>query len=145
MEQRRGNEIEPGAKVLKFRSLRPRRGRVVTASEVAQIKEARVLQSRRQKIAAWLNEAWMVLAWIVALSLLTPALSHHRVFNIELSMAFVLAISLPMMRGGRIASAVRAALAGLSLRRRARREAKRSRTAQTPPRVPLKSPDHPLQ
>jgi hypothetical protein len=86
--------------------------------------DARKLWSRRQALARWIDAFWVLLASALAASRTWDALERHEVFGLEASVAFVLLVSIPIIRGRALFSAL--ALTPRTLRRwmRARKQPK---------------------
>ena len=120
MDGHRSPQVEPTGKVVKFPPLALRQKANASGAKVYQ---ASVLEQRRRRAGKWLDAAWMVLAWIVAAAQLSVAIVHHQIFGTLSSMAFVVVVSLPLLRMGEILGAVRGAMAALKRMRTPRRSA----------------------
>ena len=121
MHRQQDPQVETKGKVLRFPSLGA--GHAATASHIARVNAAHALQRREQRAAAWIGGAWVLLAWIVAVCRLHLAITQHQVFGAEASMAFLVAVLLPLMRARSIAAAARDALVALRRAWSARRDA----------------------
>jgi hypothetical protein len=140
MDRHRHSEIEARGNVLKFRPLRA--GRPATTADVARAKEEQSLRHREQRLAVWVVRIWMLLAWLVALSRLRLALAHHEVFRADASVAFVVAVIIPIMRIKSIVAVLREAVAAV---RRAKPGGGKEPTETTEQTSPRRTADRFLQ
>src|SRR6266404_312847 len=104
MERHRNPQVDATGKVLRFPPISA--GRAPTASDVAEVNQARVLRRREKRSALWIDGAWVLLAWIVAVCRLRLAIMQHEVFGAEASMAFLVVVLMPLMRAPRIIAVV---------------------------------------
>jgi hypothetical protein len=98
---------------------------------------------RQRRAAAWLNGTWVLLAWTVAVDRLWLAIKHHQVFGAETSIAFLVVVVLPLMRGPKLVRAMWPAAVALRRASAARRDAN-GEPHDAPPR-PRSRSGHPLQ
>jgi uncharacterized membrane protein len=92
-------------------------------ADVAQVREANALRRRQERAASWMNRIVLLLAWIVAVCRLELALTHHEVFGVVASMAFLVAVLMPLVHARSIAVAVREVAVELRRGRTERRKA----------------------
>jgi hypothetical protein len=95
-------------------------------SNAAKGNEARAIVHMQQRTSTWISVSWVLLAWTVAAGRLRFAITHHQVFGVETSMAFLVAVLIPVMRARRIAQTVREVVVVLRRARRDRRQGSRS-------------------
>jgi len=119
--------VETTGKVLTFPSPDSEFPPPAAEAEASAAGDARVnvalAMRRRRRQAKRLGLAWMLLAWILAASRLSFAVTHRQVFGIEASAAFLLVVSLPLILARRVAGALRSAAGALCSARRRRRGA----------------------
>jgi hypothetical protein len=142
MDHRRNPPVEPTGKVLRL--VPRRRGRPTTTLDVELVKEEREQRRRDQRAAAWFDAAWVALAWTVSVWELRRAIAHREVFGVETTIAFLVAIALPLVRARRIIAALRRGTAVLK-EVRAIRRAKREGAAAVEEEQPKPHASGPLQ
>jgi hypothetical protein len=123
MDRHRNPPFETTGKVVRI--VPKRRGRPTTL-DVAMVNEERAMRRREQRAVVWLDGAWAVLAWTVSVFRLRLAVVHHEVFGLETTLAFLVAVALPFLKGRRIVAGVRTAAIALK-QARARRAARHDR------------------
>jgi hypothetical protein len=96
------------------------------AGGAVRVTEAEAMRRRRQ-LAQWLDGMWLLFAWILAASRLSFAVSHRQVFGAEASTAFLLVVSMPLIRARRVAAKLRGAISVLRSANRAGRAAESAR------------------
>jgi hypothetical protein len=120
MDRRRNPPFESTRNVLRLAPPLSRR-RPLTTLDVAMVHQERAVRRREQRAVAWLETSWVLLAWILSLIHLRSAIANHVVFGIESSIAFVVAVALPIARGRRIFMALRRTAIAVKEARAARR------------------------
>jgi hypothetical protein len=133
MERHRSSQAEKGENVLAFRPVRS--GNLRRYSGIAPVNEERGLLVREDRLGTWSKGAWVLLAWLLAMSRLLPAARHHDVFDNETSLAFVVAVLMPVLYWRSFVSALRETAVALRKTKAARR-AKRQRSRAQPPTRP---------
>lgn len=124
MDRRRDPPFEPRGKLL---WIIPRRRRQATTADVALVQHERAQRRKDERAAAWLRGTWVAMAWVVSICRLHLGVVRHEVFGVESTMAFLVAISLPLLYGRRVVSAVRTVARALRRARAARRSARAQR------------------
>ena len=104
MDRRRDPPFEPRGKLVWI--VRQRR-RPATTSDVALVQHERAQRRRDERAAAWLRGTWVAMAWIVSVCRLRLGVVRHEVFGGEPTMAFLVAISLPLLHARRVLAAFR--------------------------------------
>ncbi len=121
MDRHRDPPFEPRGKLL---WIVPRRRRPATTVDVALVQHERAQRRKDERVAAWLRGAWVLMAWIVSVSRLRLGVARHEVFGVESTLAFLVVISLPLLHGRRVVSAVRMAVKALRRARAAHRSSR---------------------
>lgn len=117
--------VEANGNVVRLRAARS--GRAVTESDVARANKERALRNRQDRLAAWCRGTWVLVAWALAVYRLRSAIVLHVVFDAEASLAFLVAVLMPILYGKSLISGVRAAL--IARKRRGMRRARSQRHA----------------
>jgi hypothetical protein len=86
------------------------------AASVARIEGARATLLRRRRME-WLEGTWVILAWIVAANRVSFTVRQREVFGFEAMTAFLLVVSMPIIRAPYIAAAVRGIVRALRSRK----------------------------
>ena len=135
MDRDRDPPVETTGKVLTF----PFHGAEpeVAAAGVAGLDDARAAARRGRLSAAWIDGAWVLLATILAGYRVWIAVAHRQVFGAEASAAFVLVVSMPLIRARRIVAAVGRAVAALR-RRPSPGRGIESGGPDSPPKLPVR-------
>jgi hypothetical protein len=121
MDRQRDSLFEPRGKLVRI----VRQGRrPATTTDVALVQHERAQRRKDERAAAWLRGTWVVMAWVVSICRLRLGVARHEVFGVESTMAFVVAISLPLLHGRKVVAAVRSALKAFRRARAARRSAR---------------------
>ena len=95
MSRPRNPEIEPMGKLLAF----PPRARSGIPSAAESVRAAcAAVDRRRQQLAQWTGRFWIVLAWLVAVDRLHVAASHGEAFDVPDTLAFLVAVVMPLVR-----------------------------------------------
>src|SRR5690242_13384491 len=104
MASEREGQRESRGKILLFRRLRF--GRSSTTWEADQLKADRAARIRRQRVALWFTRFWIVAAWVLAASRVHRAIAAREIFGAEASLAFLIAVVVPLARVRAVASVV---------------------------------------
>lgn len=95
MSRPRNPELEPMGKLLAF----PPRGRSGIPSAAESVRAAcAAVDRRRQQLAQWTGRFWIVLAWLVAVDRIHVAAKNGEVFDLGDSLAFLVAVLMPLAR-----------------------------------------------
>lgn len=109
MPSDRNPDVETPRKVITFPPPAPEGG--ANTADAAGV-NARTRWRRQQRLTAWFEGLWALLAWVLAASRLRWTVAHREVFGPEAVIAFVLVVSMLLLRGPRsVAMLVRAARA----------------------------------
>jgi hypothetical protein len=94
----------PKGKLLTF----PQPGRAAHAGGVRVTRMTQVASAERRlrQLAEWRGRAWLVLAWMLAADRLHLAIVQREVFGPEASLAFLLAVLMPITHARNIVSAL---------------------------------------
>jgi hypothetical protein len=95
--------VETTGKVLTFPT--PGAEPEVDGTGTAEVNAAHARRLKRG-LGAWFEGTWVLLAWILVARRLSSAVRHREVFGVEDSTAFLLVVSMPLIRARRIAAAL---------------------------------------
>ena len=115
MASERDAERQPRGKVLLFRRLLS--GRSSAGKEAKALEAEHAARIRRARVALWFNRAWIVAAWFIAASRVHRASVSREVFGVEASLAFVVAVAVPLVRVRALAAVVGEVATALRRRR----------------------------
>ncbi|HTQ05978.1 MAG TPA: hypothetical protein VMI54_19085 [Polyangiaceae bacterium] len=104
MARERDAPREPRGKILLFRRLRSSRSNGASDSDELDPEDA--ARVRRALIALWFTRAWIVAAWLLAALRVHRAAVTREVFGAEASIAFLVAVAIPLWRVRVVASVV---------------------------------------
>jgi hypothetical protein len=105
-------QIEMAGKILKFpRFALRRRG---APSNAAKPHDGHGVVSTQQRAPGWINLTWALLAWSVAMGRVRFAITQHKVFGVEASLAFLVAVLIPLLRAKTIAHVAREVVVALT-------------------------------
>jgi hypothetical protein len=137
MDQRSSRQVEAAGRLLAFRP----RGAEPASPGRPCAPAFRGVVPRREGANPWPGLAWTLLAWLLAVSRVRLAAVQREVFGAEATMAFVVAVLMPVAQGRQIVAAARTTIAALRRVRMGRRNAE-GEEADTPVRHPPVDPLH---